>query len=333
MRAALVSVNMFSLLCEGTDIVSQRSMLSLKHFGGPIIYLILSSIFYLALLVWVDSGSRYPRPLKRRQLPAATSLMEGMDVEGTEESSQPEKATEKDLLRLVNISKSFHGKQVTDDVNLSIPRDSIFALLGPNGAGKTTTFNIIRGDIVPDTGDVYINDASIVCNPRQARLSLGVCPQFTAIDDQLTVREHLFIYGRLKGLDRGPQLDSSITAILEGTSLTQYADRLASNLSGGNQRKLALGIALLGNPPVVLIDEFSTGVDPRMKRDMWKTLRRIAVGKAIVITTRTSLYYVSHLISANVCVFRLYGRSIRARHQRWHSGETHPRSWHHRTAL
>lgn len=262
--------------------------------------------------------------------------MQGMDTlrgEFGEESSKLENTTEKDLLRLENVSKSFHGKQVTDDVNLSIPRDSIFALLGPNGAGKTTTFNIIRGDIVPDTGDVYINNASIVCNPRQARLSLGVCPQFTAIDDQLTVREHLFIYGRLKGLDRGPQLNNSINAILEGTSLTQYADRLATNLSGGNQRKLALGIALLGNPPVVLIDEFSTGVDPRMKRDMWKTLRRIAVGKAIVITTRKSMHSTRVCIATDICIARLHGRSFCSCHECWDSSEAYPCPWNHLAAL
>lgn len=197
-------------------------------------------------------------------------------------------SSEDSLLRVVGVSKAFNGKQVTEDVNLDIPRDSIFALLGPNGAGKTTTFNIIRGDVVPDTGDVFIAGASIVTHPRLARMSLGVCPQFTAIDDQLTVREHLYIYGRLKGLERGAELDGSVRAVLEGTGLAGYAGRLASKLSGGNQRKLALAIALLGNPGVVLIDEFSTGVDPRMKREMWATLRRVGVGKAIVITTRKS---------------------------------------------
>ena len=122
--------------------------------------------------------------------------------------------------------------------------------------------------------------------PQRARASLGVCPQFTAIDSQLTVREHLLIYGRLKGLKSGPELQMSIEIVLQGTSLTIYADRLASKLSGGNQRKLSLAISLIGNPSVILIDEFSTGIDPKMKRDMWLTLRTVAVGKAVVVTTR-----------------------------------------------
>lgn len=126
----------------------------------------------------------------------------------------------------------------------------------------------------------------MIRHPQRARASLGVCPQFTAIDSQLTVREHLLIYGRLKGLKSGPELQTSVEIVLQGTSLTIYADRLASKLSGGNQRKLSLAISLIGNPPVILIDEFSTGIDPKMKRDMWLTLRTVAVGKAVIVTTR-----------------------------------------------
>lgn len=118
------------------------------------------------------------------------------------------------------------------------------------------------------------------------------------------MREHLLIYGRLKGLRKGSELEENVEQILRGASLTMYADRLASKLSGGNQRKLSLAIALigtkdcnshlktatdlhlLGNPTVILIDEFSTGIDARMKREMWQTLREVAVGKAVIITTR-----------------------------------------------
>ena len=102
------------------------------------------------------------------------------------------------------------------------------------------------GDVIPDEGDVLINSTSIVHHPRAARLSLGVCPQFTAIDSQLTVREHLLIYGRLKGLFRGEELRRNVESLMRATSLHMYADRLASKLSGGNQRKLSLAIALIG---------------------------------------------------------------------------------------
>ena len=93
---------------------------------------------------------------------------------------------------------------------------------------------------------MLLNNVSVIRHPQSARLALGVCPQFTAIDSQLTVREHLAIYGRLKGLDRGEQLRNDVEALMEATGLAQYADRLASKLSGGNQRKLSLAIALIG---------------------------------------------------------------------------------------
>jgi len=133
---------------------------------------------------------------------------------------------------------------------------------------------------------VFIKGSSVISNPKAARASLGVCPQFVAIDSQLTVREHLIIYGRLKGLRPGPELDESVTVIMNAIGLASYSDRFANKLSGGNQRKLSLAIALMGNPPVILVDEFSTGIDPKMKREMWGTLREVAKGKAVVITTR-----------------------------------------------
>jgi ATP-binding cassette subfamily A (ABC1) protein 3 len=95
-------------------------------------------------------------------------------------------------------------------------------------------------------GDVLIGGVSVVTSRKTARLSLGVCPQFSAIDSELTVREHLMIYGRLKGLSRGSELKTNVEALLVATSLHMYADRLASRLSGGNQRKLSLAIALIG---------------------------------------------------------------------------------------
>lgn len=133
-----------------------------------------------------------------------------------------------------------------------------------------------------------MDGTSVVSQPRVARASLGVCPQFTAIDSQLSVAEHLAVYGRLKGLRSGTELESNIEQILHATGLATYRDRFASRLSGGNQRKLSLAIALMGNPAVLLIDEFSSGVDAHLKREMWSTLRAVSQGKALVITTRTS---------------------------------------------
>ncbi|KAK0217586.1 hypothetical protein EDD85DRAFT_990713 [Armillaria nabsnona] len=284
-RAALVSVNLFSLLCTGSGTVSASHMATIDRYGGPIVYLIVYIFILLGILVWVDSGSSLPRIWSRKVFQRKPSAHQDRQLDVLAEADHA--ASSSDLLRVLGVSKTFGDSKVVDDVTLSASPDTVFALLGPNGAGKTTTFNVIRGDVTPDRGDVYISGESVVHHPRRARFALGVCPQFTAIDSQLTVREHLEIYGRLKGLGKGSELMNNVDSLLKATALAAYADRLASKLSGGNQRKLSLAIALIGNPAVVLIDEFSTGVDAKMKRDMWKTLRNVVVGKAVMITTHS----------------------------------------------
>ncbi|KAJ3739785.1 hypothetical protein DFH05DRAFT_1530053 [Lentinula detonsa] len=288
LRAAFVSVNLFSLLCLG-DSFTTSQIGDILRFGGPILYLIVYSLVLMTILVWYDSsGSLRPAQGWLRFLWRSGSSGLKPSTTGEDVLKEAKEASASDdLLRVVNVSKTFGNNKVVDNVSLGVSRDTIFALLGPNGAGKTTTFNMIRGDILLDTGDIFIADASVVRNPKKARFSLGVCPQFTAIDSQMTVREHLLIYGQLKGVTRGAVLANDIVVLLRATGLAVYADRLASKLSGGNQRKLSLAIALIGNPAVVLIDEFSTGIDAKMKREMWKTLRNVAVGKSVIITTHS----------------------------------------------
>ncbi|KAH9948219.1 P-loop containing nucleoside triphosphate hydrolase protein [Amylocystis lapponica] len=291
LRGALVSINQFSLLCDGSTPVTTKSMGEITRFGGPILYLFVYGFVLFGILVWVDSGSIFPRRTVSRKssvVPtSADASAPGRVGRHDVDDEAAAVATSDDVLRVLNVVKAYGSKRVVDDVSFGVARNTIFALLGPNGAGKTTTFNIIRNEVLPDEGDVVISGTSVVHHPRTARLSLGVCPQFTAIDSEMTVEEHLLIYGRLKGLHRGEEVRRNVQSLMRATSLDMYADRLASKLSGGNQRKLSLAIALIGNPSVVLIDEFSTGIDAKMKRDMWGTLRNVAVGKAIVITTHS----------------------------------------------
>jgi len=243
------------------------------QYGGPIIYLSVYGFVLLGILLWADSGSIIPRHfLKTRTQQARHDENLAANEISRQDVAREAKAVahSNDALRVLHVTESFDGNRVVDDVSFGVSRDVIFAMLGPNGAGKTTTFNMIRtysvcpltsllkapelegGNVVPDTGDVKINGTSVVNSPRDARFALGVCPQFTAIDTQLTVREHLLIYGRLKGLARGRELNTNVELLMVATSLDMYADRLASRLSGGNQRKLALAIALMGKPHLLL---------------------------------------------------------------------------------
>ena len=242
LRAAFVSINMFGLICDNGVQAFGPRLASLSKFGGPILYLCLYGLILFGILIWVDSGSLLPQ---RKPEPLHAASGEGKwpdDVK--DEALSVSKSS--DAVRVLRVSKAYGDNRVVDDVSFGVDADTIFALIGPNGAGKTTAFKVIGGDVVPNSGDVLIQGTSVVHNPRFARLSLGVCPQFTAIDSQLTVREHLFIYGRLKGLNKGTEVDRNVQELLRATSLDVYADRLASKLSGGNQRKLALAIALIG---------------------------------------------------------------------------------------
>ncbi|KAJ7729088.1 hypothetical protein DFH07DRAFT_218233 [Mycena maculata] len=284
-RAGLVSVNLFSLLCNGQSTTLTSSWMGgIMRYGGPIVYLIIYSFVLLALLVWVDSGAVLPQ--RFRKSPKVSAADTNRPVKEDVALEARSAAQSDDLLRVLNVTKTFGSNTVVDDVSFGVSRNTVFCMLGPNGAGKTTTFNCIRGDVIPESGDVLIQGTSVVNHPQTARVSLGVCPQFSAMDAQLSVREHLVVYGRLKGL-HSDELHSSVESLLLATGLDVYADRLASKLSGGNQRKLSLAIALMGNPSVVLIDEFSTGIDAKKKREMWQTLRAVAVDKAVIITTHS----------------------------------------------
>ena len=161
----------------------------------------------------------------------------------------------------------------------------MFSLLGPNGAGKSTTISLIRGDIQPSRrgGEILVENVSVSRHRAQARSHLGVCPQFDAMD-VLTVNEHLDFYARIRGV---PDPAHNVKEVMRAVGLQTYANRMAQKLSGGNKRKLSLGIALMGNPSVLLLDEPSSGMDAASKRVMWRTLASVVPGRSIVLTTHS----------------------------------------------
>jgi ATP-binding cassette subfamily A (ABC1) protein 3 len=286
LRTQLLSLNSFSVLCDGNQIPSYPG--ALRVYGGPILYLIVQAILLFIALVWWDSGYR-PAFLNRekgRQKHTEESV-ESVPAAVAAEITRTEQS--KDSLRALHLQKTFGSNHAVNDITFGIPQGQVFALLGPNGAGKSSTISLIRGDIHPTThinggGDVLIEDISIISKRAAARGHLGVCPQFDAMDT-MTVTEHLYFYARARGV---PDPKSSVDAILQATGLHRFEDRLASKLSGGNKRKLSLGIALMGNPSVLLLDEPSSGMDAAAKRVMWRTLLGVAApGRALLITTHS----------------------------------------------
>ncbi|XP_060119700.1 phospholipid-transporting ATPase ABCA1-like [Heteronotia binoei] len=162
-----------------------------------------------------------------------------------------------------------------------------FGLLGVNGAGKTTTFKMLTGDVDVTMGDAFLKGYSVLNDLQSVHENLGYCPQFDAINDFLTGREHLQFYCRLRGIPESaiPRVVQSGIASL---GLTQYADRPAGQYSGGNKRKLSTAIALIGAPSVIFLDEPTTGMDPRAKRSLWNCiLGMIKGGRCVVLTSHS----------------------------------------------
>ncbi|KAK4951127.1 hypothetical protein LTR66_013880, partial [Elasticomyces elasticus] len=244
LRSLLLTFNEFSLLCQGNNsIVSYPG--SILVYGGPILYLILQSLVMLGVLVWWDSGWK-PGFLITRSTRRSTDLEETDDVDADVFAEAARIDSAKDDLRVVHVSKAFGSNIAVQDITFGVPEGEVFALLGPNGAGKSTTIGLIRGDIRPShgAGDVLVQDTSIVRHRAAARTHLGVCPQFDAMD-QMTAIEHLRFYARARGV---PDVEYNVTRVLHAVGLNAFKERMAAKLSGGNKRKLSLGIALMGNP-------------------------------------------------------------------------------------
>jgi ABC-type multidrug transport system ATPase subunit len=165
----------------------------------------------------------------------------------------------------------------------------VLGLLGVNGAGKTTSFKMMSGILTPSEGSVRILGIDIMEETSRARRLIGYCPQFDALVEKMTVVEHLSLYGRMKGLT-GDDLQMAIQDKLREMSLLEYRDRAAGSCSGGNKRKLSVGMAVIGEPPVIFLDEPSTGMDPFARRFMWSAIRDLAEKRkqsVVVLTTHS----------------------------------------------
>ncbi|KAK1079501.1 hypothetical protein LTR48_008098, partial [Friedmanniomyces endolithicus] len=215
----------------------------------------------------------------------AQELEETDDVDPAVYAEAGRVETCSDELRVLHATKAFGLNIAVQDVTFGVPKGETFALLGPNGAGKSTTIGLIRGDTRPSesASDILIEDTSIISHRAAARANLGVCPQFDAMD-QMTALEHLRFYARARGV---PDVEHNVEQVLHAVGLAPFKSRMAGKLSGGNKRKLSLGIALIGNPSVVLLDEPSSGMDAASKRVMWRTLRAVSAGRSLVLTTHS----------------------------------------------
>ncbi|XP_054620920.1 retinal-specific phospholipid-transporting ATPase ABCA4a isoform X2 [Dunckerocampus dactyliophorus] len=221
--------------------------------------------------------------------PKPSILDEDLDVAEERERIYKSRKTN-DILHVRDLSKIYTGTitPAVDQICIGVSPGECFGLLGVNGAGKTTTFKMLTGDIEVTSGDASVTGHSILTNILDVHQNMGYCPQFDAIDELLTGREHLHLYARLRGV---PEAEISRVAewAIRKLGLCEYAGQSAGTYSGGNRRKLSTAIAMIGCPALVLLDEPTTGMDPLSRRFLWSSIVSVIQGRRAVVLTSHSM--------------------------------------------
>ena len=185
-----------------------------------------------------------------------------------------------------DLCKSYGDHVVLDGVDLEVPAGSVYALLGPNGSGKTTTVKILSTLLHPDAGNVRVGGHDVVAEPDAVRALIGVTGQFSAVDDLLTGEENLRLMADLHHLP-GARARWRVAELLDRFDLVAAARRPASGYSGGMRRRLDLAMTLVGDPRIIFLDEPTTGLDPRSRRDLWQIVRGlVADGGTVLLSTQ-----------------------------------------------
>ena len=185
--------------------------------------------------------------------------------------------------------RCFKSTKAVRDISLYLEQGEVFGLLGINGAGKTTTFKCLSNEIFPTSGNIYINDIDILSNFNKVRNLIGYCPQDDPIFEYLTVYQNLEFYGIIKGAEID-KIKYIIDDLVEEMNLKPFKDVISGTLSGGNKRKLSVAIALICSPPIILLDEPSTGMDPEARKYMWEVINRVSLNQkksTIIMTTHS----------------------------------------------
>jgi ATP-binding cassette, subfamily A (ABC1), member 3 len=275
----------------------EKNIIKSEYVGADLIYLAFEFVIYLLVLIIWESSTNC---LKTKKSKTALNIN---DINDSVVKSEIEKANlidetneSKYSIKVKNLEKVFNGgcfsgKELVAVNKLSFCMEfgECFALLGVNGAGKTTTFRALTAEHLPTAGEIYINGMEIGSNFNKVRNLIGYCPQFDAIFDYMSVYENLEFYAKVKGIPL-EKVDGIVNSLMKELNLAQYKDKVSGNLSGGNKRKLSVGIAMIGNPPIILLDEPSTGMDPEARRFMWAVIHKISTRSklsSVILTTHS----------------------------------------------
>jgi ABC-2 type transport system ATP-binding protein len=193
-------------------------------------------------------------------------------------------SAQRPAIRVRGVRKAFGELEVLRGVDLDVARGSIFALLGSNGAGKTTLVRILSTLRKADAGSAQVNGFDVATEPEGVRASISLTGQFAAVDEILTGRENLTLMARLR---HEPDPGAVADALLAEFALTGAAGRRVATYSGGMRRRLDIAMSLIGNPPIVVLDEPTTGLDPQGRLEVWRAVQELAAaGTTVLLTTQ-----------------------------------------------
>ncbi|XP_046544464.1 phospholipid-transporting ATPase ABCA3-like [Haliotis rubra] len=269
--------------------------------GRYIVFMLLQSVVYMSVTLIIE----YQIPQRiwyafrpqdtEEPLPGTTpfTAMQQVPEDGDVLSERhridqlPIEEWNSDALVLKDLYKRYGNFVAVDNLSVGIPEKECFGLLGQNGAGKTTTFKMITGDVMLTNGNVFLKSFDIKTHPQKVQENMGYCPQFDALIEQMTGRETLTMYARLKGVPEN-SIKGVCDHLLDILMFKQYSDKPTSEYSGGNKRKLSTAIALIGDPAFIMLDEPSTGMDPKARRQLWNVLSQVRErGRTLVLTSHS----------------------------------------------
>ncbi|XP_046700800.1 glucosylceramide transporter ABCA12-like [Silurus meridionalis] len=303
MELARVDLQVQVLSAYGVD--AYKNPYGMDVLGWIFISLILQGFicFSLRLLMnkWLLCRVRrfFTRRLctRRQSVPQAGGLGEDVDEDVLAERRRVDSgAAASDLLQVSQLSKVYQHLnrrvKAVNKLSFSIPAGECFGLLGVNGAGKTTTFKMLTGDISPTHGSAQVLDCDgrmvDIMDCRTEGVNIGYCPQVDALDDLLTGEEHLYFYARIRGICKR-EIDQVVNYLLKKLELSYHRHIISERYSCGTRRKLSTALALIGQPQILLLDEPSSGMDPRSKRHLWKIISEEVMGKCAVVLTSHSM--------------------------------------------
>ena len=236
----------------------------------------------------ISTGSENINPLKDQEIKREFAIVEDLITKGERELRRyPLVCSGLTKIYKSNLKSKDpkkRNRKSLDNFTVCLNDNEIFGLLGPNGAGKTTFFSILTGIYEPTSGEAFIRGHSIITELERSHEFIGYCPQFDLLWDDLSVENTLLFYSRIKNKE-GEKIKRMVEKILVDVKLEKFRHLLVRELSGGMKRRLSVGVALIGEPPIVFLDEPTTGLDPKNKREIWDILSHCKENRCMILTT------------------------------------------------